>query len=445
MDMHVHTCLSPCGELDMHPAAVACAAAGAGLHGFVVCDHNAADNVPAVMRAARAAGCVAVPGMEITSEEEVHVVALLPDAAAAGVLHARVAAALPGTAAPAVFGDQVIANEAAEVLGFNTSQLAGATTWSLERTVREIHRSGGAAVPAHVDRERFGLFGQLGFLPTGLPVDALEVSARMPYDAARTRFGAPHRLPVVTGSDAHTPSAIGRAVTFLRLEAVTGAEVAMALRAEGGRAVLGGGRPMEDLALHVIDIAQNSVEAGATWIAIDVTEALEDDELVIRVYDNGRGMDPDAAARAADPFYTTRTTRRVGLGLALLHHAAEVTGGRLEVRSSIGEGTEVVATFRHGHVDRAPLGDLETMVLVIAASRPDLDLEFTHRRGAREYGFAAADLRRALDGASLTGPEGLALLRDVIRRGEADLAGGPDVAGPAGVTPASAGNRRTRT
>lgn len=202
---------------------------------------------------------------------------------------------------------------------------------------------------------------------------------------------------------------------------------------------------MEDLALHVIDIAQNSVEAGATWIAVDITEALEDDELVIRVFDNGRGMDPDAAARAADPFYTTRTTRRVGLGLALLHHAAETAGGRLEVRSNVGEGTEVVATFRHGHVDRAPLGDLETTVLVIAALRPGLDLEFTHRRGAREYSLATADLRRALDGAELAGPEGLALLRDVIRRGEAGLADGPDGPGSAGVTPAAAGNRRTRT
>ncbi|MBP1603600.1 MAG: histidinol-phosphatase, partial [Acidobacteria bacterium] len=90
--MHVHTCLSPCGELDMHPSAIVRAATDAGLDGILICDHNAADNVAAVGRAARVSGCVAVPGMEITTEEEVHLVALLPDVAAAGVLHARVAA-----------------------------------------------------------------------------------------------------------------------------------------------------------------------------------------------------------------------------------------------------------------------------------------------------------------------------------------------------------------
>jgi hypothetical protein len=423
----------------MHPAAVARAAADAGLDGFVVCDHNAADNVPAVLRAARRVGCVAVPGMEITSEEEVHVVALLPDAGAAGVLHARVAAALPGFAVPALLGEQVIANEEAEVLGFNPSQLAGATTWSLERTVDEIHRAGGAAVAAHVDRERFGVFAQLGFLPSGLPVDALEISARLPYDRGRARFGLPAGLPVVTGSDAHSPTCVGQAVTFVQLDHISGTEVGMALRAEAGRAVLGGGRPMEDLALHVLDIAQNSLEAGATWIAIDISEDVAGDELVIRVFDNGHGMDAEAVSRATDPFYTTRTTRRVGLGLALLHHAAQAAGGSLEVRSAVGEGTEIVAKFRHGHVDRAPLGDLETTVLVLASSHPDVRAEFSHRRGTHEYSLATADIREALGGASVASPEGLALVREVVRRGEAGLVDNPGVGATAG------SDRRTRT
>jgi hypothetical protein len=131
-------------------------------------------------------------------------------------------------------------------------------------------------------------------------------------------------------------------------------------------------------------------------------------------------------SRASDPFFTTRTTRRVGLGLALLHHAAEAAGGRLEVRSAVGQGTEVVATFSHGHIDRAPLGDLETTVLVLAASSPDLQLEFTHRRGDREYSVSTADIRDVLGGSSIAGPDGLALLREVIRRGEAALRDSPD-------------------
>ncbi len=422
LDMHVHTCLSPCGELDMHPAAVARAAAAAGIDGVVICDHNAADNVAAVERAARAAGCVAVPGMEITSEEEVHVVALLPDAAAAGVLHASVAAALPPLPASARFGEQVIANERAEVLGFNPSLLAGATSWSLERTVDEVHRAGGLAVAAHVDRERFGLIGQLGFVPPGLALDAVEVSPNMAYDEARIRFGRPLGLPVLAGSDAHTPGLVGRALTFLHLDRLDAREIALAVRGEDGRAVLGGGRPMEDLALHILDVAQNGIEAGATWIAIDVSEDPDSDRLTIRIIDNGRGMNQAAIDRAVDPFYTTRTTRRVGLGLPLLKQAAEAAGGGLEVRSGIGEGTEVIATFQVGHVDRAPLGDLETTMLVLAASRPDVDLEFTHRRGASEYGLSTADVRQALEGVPLASPEGLAMIREVVRLGEASLA-----------------------
>jgi len=405
----------------MHPSAIVRAAADAGLDGIVVCDHNAADNVAAVGRAARAAGCVAVPGMEITTEEEVHLVALLPDAAAAGVLHARVAAALPGRNTPAAFGEQVIANEDGDVLGFNPSLLAGATAWTIGRAADEIHRAGGLAVAAHVDRERFGLVGQLGFVPPGLALDAIEVSAATAYDAGRRRYADPLGLPAVTGSDAHHPDAIGRALTYLHLERADAAEVSRAIRAEGGRAVLGGGRPMEDLALHILDIARNGAEAGATRIDIRVDEDPAADALRIVVTDNGRGMDAATAGRALDPFFTTRQTRVVGLGLPLLRQAAEAAGGGLRVDSAPGSGTRVDAVFGLGHLDRAPLGDVETTVLVLMASHPDVDLDWTHRRGDREYSLAAADLRAALDGASLASPAGLALLRAAVRQGEQSL------------------------
>jgi len=408
----------------MHPAAIVRAAVGAGLDGFVLCDHNAADNVAATLRAARAAGCVAVPGMEITTEEEVHLVALLPDEAAAGVLHARVAAALPGQNVPDVLGMQVIANERAEVLGFNVSRLSGATTWPIDRAVEEIHRAGGVAIAAHIDRERFGLVGQLGFVPPGLGLDAVEVSANTPLDRGRRRYAEPLALQAVTGSDAHAPSQVGRAVTFLHLGAADAADVRRAILADAGRSVLGGGRPMEDLALHVLDIAQNAAEAGATRVSVRVDEDPAADRLSIVIGDNGRGMDADTARRATDPFYTTRQTRRVGLGLALLGHAAETAGGNLTVASQEGAGTTVTATFQLTHIDRAPLGDLETTVLVLLASHPDLDVEWTHRRARGEYTLATSDLRAALDGAPLASPEGIALARRAVRHGETQLAAG---------------------
>ena len=406
----------------MHPGAIARAVMEAGLDGLVVCDHNAADNAAAVVRAVGATSRVAIPGMEITTEEEVHVVAMLPDLASAGALHARVAAALPGRNVPDVLGWQVIANEHEDVLGFNESRLAGATTWSLERTVDEIHRAGGLAVAAHVDRERFGLVGQLGFVPPGLPLDAVEVSAATPYRVGCEQYGQPLGLATVTGSDAHHPKDIGRSVTFLLMEQVTTPELLQAFRGEHGRIVLGGGRPMDELALHILDVALNSYEAGATSVEIAVLEEPEIDRLTIEIRDNGRGMDHETQARAVDPFFTTRQTRNVGLGLPLLRQAAEASGGRLLVRSMPGAGTLVVADVQLSHVDRAPLGDLETTFLVLITSRPDVDLILAHRRGSDGYELSSADLAEALGGLPLTSPEGIALAREAIRRGEAGLA-----------------------
>jgi hypothetical protein len=133
-------------------------------------------------------------------------------------------------------------------------------------------------------------------------------------------------------------------------------------------------------------------------------------------------MDDATASRVTDPFFTTRRTRVVGLGLPLLRQAAEAAGGSLTLTSAPGSGTRVEAVFELGHVDRAPLGDVETTVLVLLASHPDVDLDWTHRRAGREYSIAAADVRAALDGASLASPAGLALVRSAVRHGEASLA-----------------------
>jgi hypothetical protein len=135
-------------------------------------------------------------------------------------------------------------------------------------------------------------------------------------------------------------------------------------------------------------------------------------------------MDNEAVARATDPFFTTRTTRRVGMGLPLLKHAADAAGGHVVVRSVPGAGTDVVATFQRSHVDRAPLGDLETTVMVLVVSHPNVDLVFSHRHGAQDYTVSSADIREALNGLPLTDPDGIALVRAAVRSGEAGLRAG---------------------
>jgi len=285
--------------------------------------------------------------------------------------------------------------------------------------VDEIHKVNGLAVASHVDREGFGIIGQLGFIPTGLALDAIEVSARTPLPVARTKFAPNQEYEILCASDAHEPKDVGRAATFALMQEPTLAELHRALTGEGGRIILGGGKPMEDLSLHILDIAQNSIEAGAGVIEIDITEDLGEDRLVIEVRDNGRGMDPETLAKATDPFFTTRNTRRVGLGLPLLAAAARAAGGSLKVESSPGKGTYIRATFQHTHVDRAPMGDIETTLMALISAQPDRSIRFRHRIQDRFFELDSQDFRAAeID---VTTAEGLAVLRQAIRRGEADL------------------------
>jgi 3',5'-nucleoside bisphosphate phosphatase len=419
VDTHIHTCLSPCAELDMHPGALVEAAVRAGLDSVAVCDHNSAENAGAVQRAGISAGLAVIPGMEITSAEEVHILGLLPDLEAAMALQSKVYKELPGKNDENTFGMQVIANEHAEVLGFNEHLLSGATTMNLDRVVAAIHSVDGLAVASHVDREGFGIVGQLGFIPPGLALDAIEVSQRTPLPLARTRFAPGGEYPILCASDAHEPKDVARAATYILMQEATLTELRRALSGEGGRTILGGGRPMEDLALHILDIAQNSLEAGASEIEIEIVENLPQDLLSIRVRDNGRGMDSETAAKVTDPFFTTRTTRKVGLGLPLMAAASKASGGELTIDSRPGQGTTIVANFGHRHIDRAPLGDIEGTLMILMVGQPSKNIRFRHQVDDCTFELDSSDFREA--DIDLASPMGLAVLRETIRKGESGL------------------------
>jgi len=138
----------------------------------------------------------------------------------------------------------------------------------------------------------------------------------------------------------------------------------------GGRAAVGSDGVLE-LSLHILDVLENAIEASATRVELSIEEDLEGDRLAIEVVDNGKGMDEGTLARVLDPFFTTRRTRHVGLGLPLFAAAAERCNGALHVESQVGQGTRVVATFQHSHIDRAPLGDVKgTLLAFLMAERP---------------------------------------------------------------------------
>jgi signal transduction histidine kinase len=319
---------------------------------------------------------------------------------------------------------QVIANEFEEVLGFNEHLLAGATTLDVDAVVDAIHRVDGLAVASHVDREGFGIIGQLGMIPPGLALDALEVSRRTPLPAARAAYAPRGEFTILCASDAHEPKDVGKAATFALLAEPSVPELRRAFAGRDGRFILGGGRPMEDLALHVLDIAENSIEAGAGAVEIDLLEDPEADSLIIEVRDDGPGMSPDQLARAQDPFYTTRTTRKVGMGLSLLGEAARTAGGEFAVNSEPGKGTRVRASFRYGHIDRAPVGDIETTLMVLLAGHPELNIHFRHQVGRRAFELDSSDIPAG------DLPARLSKMREAIRRGEAELMKTSNVQGP---------------
>lgn len=236
-DLHVHTCLSPCADIRMSPRNIAAAAKRKELDVLGICDHNSAENAAAVAEAAGRLGIRVLPGLEVTSREEVHILALFDKVDEALSLQERVYAVLPGENNEDVFGLQVVAGADDEVLGFNGRFLAGAAGLSLEDVVDAVHALRGLAVASHVDREGFGIIGQLGFIPENLPLDALEISRRLTIEEGRSAFG--EGRPLITGSDAHTLEEIGLASTSFRLEAGTVEEIGMALKELGERLVLG--------------------------------------------------------------------------------------------------------------------------------------------------------------------------------------------------------------
>jgi len=181
---------------------------------------------------------------------------------------------------------------------------------------------------------------------------------------------------------------------------------------------------MRELSLHILDVLENALEAGATEVTLEIDEDLRADRLVIAVRDNGRGMDAQTARRALDPFFTTRTTRHVGLGLPLFAAAARRCEGDLSLVSAPGQGTAVTATFQHSHVDRAPLGDLTGTLLAFLLSERGAGLHFVYRHlvNGRSFDLDTSAIRAELGDIPLSHPLVRQWLRDYIVEGEAELA-----------------------
>ena len=172
---------------------------------------------------------------------------------------------------------------------------------------------------------------------------------------------------------------------------------------------------MKDLSMHIMDILQNSTRAGATEVTLEVLEDAAADTLTIRFIDNGCGMDAETVQKVINPFFTTRTTRKVGLGLPLLKQNTEQTGGSLDIQSEKGKGTTVTAVFGRTHLDRPPMGDLAGTVVLTASAYPDIRFIFHYHNGETDYVFDTVEVNEALDGISIQEPEVIQYLKEMIQ------------------------------
>ena len=182
---------------------------------------------------------------------------------------------------------------------------------------------------------------------------------------------------------------------------------------------------MRELSLNVMDIAQNSITAGASLIEITVEETKSPAELTIQIKDNGKGMSQEQVNSVVDPFYTTRTTRKVGLGIPLFKMAAEMTGGSFSIESALHKGTTVTARFVESHVDMTPLGDINSTIHMLVMCNPDRDFVFRRSIENQSFTLDTRELREVLGSdVPLNAPEVTQWVREFLTENTETILGG---------------------
>jgi len=182
---------------------------------------------------------------------------------------------------------------------------------------------------------------------------------------------------------------------------------------------------MDELSLNILDIVQNSIAAEATLVEVDVEEDYGNDLLIIRVNDNGKGMSDEFLKAVENPFVTTRTTRKIGLGISFLKEAAEITGGSINIISELGVGTSLTAIFVLSHIDRQPLGNLTQTIITLVSLNPDIDFIIRYIVGKEKFVFSTQEAKELLgDDAALNSPPVVIFLTEYISEHIISLSGG---------------------
>jgi len=173
---------------------------------------------------------------------------------------------------------------------------------------------------------------------------------------------------------------------------------------------------MEDLSLHILDIVENSVAASADKIEIRISEDKKKDLLSVEVIDNGTGMDKKTVEKALDPFYTSKTVRRFGLGLSLLSEAAKAANGHLSIQTKEGEGTQIKADFQYSHIDRKPLGDIDKTFITLVMGNPEIDFIFVHKKNGHEYSLDTRKIKAQLMETPINSLDGIRMVKEDLKK-----------------------------
>lgn len=171
---------------------------------------------------------------------------------------------------------------------------------------------------------------------------------------------------------------------------------------------------MVDVSLHILDIVQNSIRAGARKIHIIIVEDIRNDILKITVVDDGKGMDETMVSKVTDPFFTSRKTRKVGLGIPLLKQNAEMCKGGLSIQSKPGKGTTLEVRFQYSHMDRPPMGDIAGTMKILIAGNPEIEVEFEHKINNEGFRFTTKEIKQTLDGIPISEPDVLNFIESMI-------------------------------
>lgn len=179
---------------------------------------------------------------------------------------------------------------------------------------------------------------------------------------------------------------------------------------------------MQDLSLHILDIGENSINAGATKIKIKINEDTKGNKLELEIEDNGSGLDEETRQRVLDPFYTTKKDKEAGLGISLLEQSAREADGDLEIKSQKGKGTTVTAQFVYDHIDRRPLGDMaDTIIALLTGRGADINIVYEHCKDGDGFILDTRDIKAELQEVPIDNPEVLNLLKETINNGLKDL------------------------